>query len=507
MSGETGTVGFLPDLPDPEAVAVGSDEASSTWLDLERACHRVGNGLLRLGVAPRERIAILADNSLGWLEAFLGTLRVGAAVVPVNRHGSLDEIAYILDNSRARLLIVDETHEALGSQASALVGTPETRVIGASFEEWLGAQDDSPPPDRGPGFLMGYTSGTTGRPKGVVRPLGQSGPTLLRDVRPVAEIYGFGVGGAHLVVGPLYHGGPLMFALMALASGQRLVVRKRFDAAETLSLIERERVTSTHMVPTMFVRMLRLADEARTSADVSSLELVIHGAATCPVWVKEAMLDWLGPVLVEYYGSTEGTGPILATSAEWRAKPGTVGRPRGAIEISIVDGEGNDVAPGQVGTVYFRRPQGPPEYHEDPEKTSRSRLMDGRFTVGDMGYLDEEGYLFLTDRQIDMIISGGVNVYPAEVEAILLRHPAVADCAVFGIPDDEWGESVLAAVTTIDGGGVPEDELIQWCRGQIAHFKCPRSIEFHEALPRDDSGKLRKRELRDRYWQRVGRAN
>lgn len=274
-----------------------------------------------------------------------------------------------------------------------------------------------------------------------------------------------------------------------------------FDAEEALACIERHRVTTTHLVPTQLIRMLRLPDEVRARYDTSSLVGVWHGAAPCPEWAKRAAIEWLGPVVIEYFGSSEGTGPLIATSADWLARPGTVGRPATPhLEVTAVDDDGTTLPPGEVGTLYFRRPDGPPAYHQSPEKTAASRLPDGRFTVGDVGWVDADGFVFLADRKVDMIISGGANIYPSETEAALSEHPAVADVAVFGIPDDEWGEQVKAAVQLVPGAEVTEAELIAFCRARIAGYKCPKSIDVHDELPREASGKLKKRLLRDAYW-------
>jgi long-chain acyl-CoA synthetase len=308
-----------------------------------------------------------------------------------------------------------------------------------------------------------------------------------------------------LVTGPLYHAAPLAFAAYAMTKGQTTVLMERFDPRQALALVKAHGITTTHMVPTMFIRLLHLPDSERAGADVSSLQQIFHGAAPCPPWAKQAMIDWVGPKLTEYYGASEGGGPTKATSQEWLERPGTVGRPVPGLTVDIVDDEGRSLPAGTVGTIYLRAPDGPPSYHGDPEKTRASRLGDGRFTVGDVGYLDNDGYLYLVDRKIDLIISGGVNIYPAEVEACLSEHPDVADCTVFGVPDDEWGEAVKAAVELVDGADATEASLIEWCRQRIATYKAPRSIDFHHRLPRDDAGKLRKRLLRDAYWEETQR--
>jgi acyl-CoA synthetase (AMP-forming)/AMP-acid ligase II len=294
------------------------------------------------------------------------------------------------------------------------------------------------------------------------------------------------------------HGAPALHATMAIAMDQTIVIQRRFDAAEALTLIERLRVTTTHLVPTQIIRLLRLPDDVRRGADLSSLEVVFHGAAPCPPWAKRAAIEWLGPILVEYFGAQEGCGPFICTSAEWMTRPGTVGRAGAHVAVSVVGDDGRDLQVGEIGTLYFRRADGrAPVYRGDPAKTEASRLPDGRFTVGDLGWLDADGYLYLADRRADLILSGGVNVYPAEVEAVLGQHPAVEDCAVYGVPDEEWGEAVKAAVVQRTGEATTERELIAWLRERLAHYKCPRSIDLVAELPREEIGKLKRRVLRD----------
>ena len=304
----------------------------------------------------------------------------------------------------------------------------------------------------------------------------------------------------YLSPAPLYHAAPLAFSNSVHRIGGTLVIMERFDAATCLADLARYRASHSQFVPTMFVRMLKLADEERNRHDLSALEVAIHAAAPCPVEVKKQMIDWWGPILLEYYAGTEGNGATFITSEEWQERPGSVGRPR-AGQIHICDADGNDVPPGHIGGIYFSG-AGTYEYHKAPEKTAEARLPGGRTTLGDIGYLDDEGYLFLTDRKAHMIISGGVNIYPQEIEDALITHPMVVDVAVFGVPDPEMGEQVKAVVQPIDGHGddALEAELIAFARDHIAHYKCPRSIDFLPELPRLPTGKLYKRLLRDRYW-------
>ena len=345
------------------------------------------------------------------------------------------------------------------------------------------------------GGQMLYTSGTTGRPKGVRRPpeaRGALGVALLTAYRPDR-------GYVHLCTGPLYHAAPLAFSLAAPAAmGVPIVLMDSWSAERTLALIEQYRVTHTHMVPTMFHRLLSLPDDVKARYDVSSLMFVIHGAAPCPVDVKRRLIEWLGPIVWEYYAATEGAGTLVG-SDEWMQKPGTVGKVTPADHVRILDDDGNELAANEIGTVYLKAPDDRFEYFKAPAKTEGA-YQGSHFTLGDVGYVDPDGYLFLTDRSAHLIITGGVNVYPAEVEAVLLGHPAVGDAGVVGRPDEEWGEVVVAAVE-LHQGGAPSDalaaELIEWCRDRIAHYKCPSHVVFLEQLPRHDNGKLYKNQLRE----------
>jgi long-chain acyl-CoA synthetase len=356
---------------------------------------------------------------------------------------------------------------------------------------------------------MQYTSGTTGRPKAVQRTLPSfdpetwvqvfSGNLLRYDIEPGGDA-------VHLVTSPMYHMSPLSFGYFSAHFEHPVVLMEKWDAEEALRLVARYRVTDTAMVPTQLHRLMQLPEQVRAGYDVSSLRQVIHAAAPCPIDLKRKLFDWLGPVIYEFYGATEGGG-TLATPQDWLAHPGTVGRPWQGADVKVLDDEGNEVPAGTVGTVFMKLMGGDFRYKGDPDKTDSNRRGD-LFTVGDMGELDADGFLYLRDRKIDMIISGGVNVYPAEVEAALLSHPAVGDAAVFGIPDEDWGEQVKAVVEPVPGAtaslGLAE-ELLAHCASQLATYKCPRSIEFTEAMPRDPNGKLYKRRLRDPYWERSGR--
>jgi long-chain acyl-CoA synthetase len=374
-------------------------------------------------------------------------------------------------------------------------------------------QPTTRPENRSLGAIMNYTSGTTGRPKGVRRALPE---TPIEQTDLGVALYAYKVtpdepGNVHLLACPWYHTAPMVMVAPSIHLGHTVVIMDRFEPERALELIERYRVTITHLVPTQFVRLLGLPEDERNRYDTSSLRHVIHGAAPCSPEVKRRMIDWLGPVLDEYYASTEGVGGTIIFSDEWLAKPGSVGKARNDNRIVIMDDQGNILPSGQVGTVYSTNMNREPfEYYKDPEKTAKSRRGEYR-TVGDMGYLDEDGYLYLSDRKADMIISGGVNIYPAEIESVLITHPRVADVAVFGIPNSEWGEEVKAVVELLPGKRSEDEdalraELLEFLNGRVARYKLPKSIDFMDALPRDPNGKLYKRRLRDPYWAGQQRA-
>jgi long-chain acyl-CoA synthetase len=447
-----------------------------------------------------------------------GALRSGIYITAINSFLSAEETAYIIDNCDARLVVSSrakaEVATAIDPADTPEVerwlmtdGVPATGGDGAgtweSYEEVTAAFPATPIDDESPGFPMLYSSGTTGRPKGVKRPLPDH---RIDEVEPrvatfFVDRYRYGPDMIYLSPAPLYHAAPMTFSTAVHRVGGTLVVMERFDAAGCLAAIERYRVTHSQFVPTMFIRMLKLPDEDRLAHDLSTLEVAVHAAAPCPVPIKHQMIEWWGPILMEYYAGSEGNGATFITSEEWLERPGSVGLPR-AGAIHICDEDGNELPPGEAGTIYFSG-AGTYEYHKDPEKTEAAKLPGGRTTLGDIGYVDTDGFLYLTDRKAHMIISGGVNIYPQEVEDLLVTHPKVADVAVFGVPDQEMGEQVKAVVQVVDGvetGDALAGELIAFCREHIAHFKCPRSVDFEAELPRLPTGKLYKRLLRDRYW-------
>lgn len=481
----------------PDAPAIVSPGGDRSFFELNANANRLARALRARGLRAGDSVALVASNRPEFAEVVFACTRAGLRYTPINRYLSADEIAYIANDCRARALVGDALFAPLMEQTVARCPTVEARLsLGgaiAGFEpyrEALAAQDGSDIDEPLLGARMLYTSGTTGRPKGVVRPPNYS--TQLEAINS-APRYQAGTGQLNLCTGPLYHGGPLSFSLiMPLSQGIGIVIMEKFDAEQALRLIGEHRITHTHMVPTMFHRLLRLPEGVRQRADVSSMRYVLHGAAPCPVATKQGMLDWFGPILWEYFAATEGSGTSCSPQ-QWRQKPGTVGKPPAPDHVRILDDQGLPCAAGDVGNIYLKGAgELDFEYLNDPEKTASVR-RGSHFTVGDIGYLDEDGFLFITDRSSSVIISGGVNIYPAEVEAALLQHPAVRDVAVIGIPDEEWGESVKAVVQVEP---LPQDsdalaqELIAFCRERIAHFKCPRSIDFVDRLPRDDNGKM-----------------
>ena len=482
----------------PSKTAIVTEDRRIAYAELDARSNMVAHALAGRGVGAGDRVALALRNRPEAFEVLTGAARLGAEIVPVSWRCAPEEFEYYVADSGARVLLAEDEHRA------ATAGLPAIHL--SDYEAWLAGSPATPPPDTpdpAPTLLRYYTSGTTGRPKAVERPPRRA-DEYLDSV--VASCHRLAVGGpdqVHLMVGPAYHSGPLSYGVYSLLLGQTLVLPARSDPAQVLDLIERERVTWSFMVPIHFIRLLALPDEQR-ARDLSSVRRILHAGAPCPPEVKRAALALFPPGTIwEFYGSTEGRGTLISPE-EWLRKPGSVGRPIEGIRIAILDEMGRELPPGEVGLIYMS-PVGAERfvYAGAPDKTDAAWRGD-LFTVGDMGYLDEDGYLFLTDRQIDMIITGGANVYPAEVEATLHRHPAVADVAVVGVPDEEFGESVLAIVEL----GSPADagDLIAFCREHLAHYKCPRSVQIVEQLPRDPNGKVRKRDLRAPWWKGRARA-
>jgi acyl-CoA synthetase (AMP-forming)/AMP-acid ligase II len=486
--------------------------ATLTHEDLEKGSARLARWLVDHGLRPGDPIALLADNSARLFEVYWATQRCGLLLTAVNHHLTPGEVAYIVRDCGAKALVVAGSLRPLAAAVGMEVPEVGVRLAYgpavpgfADYDTALDGVADTPLDEEPAGAVMLYSSGTTGRPKGVRPPMPRRRIDEPGDRSPFATLYGFGPDTVYLSPGPLYHAAPLRFSALVQELGGTVVVMERFDAEGALATIERYRATHSQWVPTMFVRMLKLPPEMRTRYDLSSMRVAIHAAAPCPIDVKRAMIDWWGPVIYEYYAATEAVGMTFIDSAQWLERPGSVGR-AGLGEVRIADAEtGALLPPGRVGTIYFERHDGPLfSYHNDPEKTRASRHPehDNWGTTGDLGYLDEQGWLYLTDRQAFMIISGGVNIYPRDVEDALALHPAVLDVAVIGVADPDMGEAVLAVVQP-DPHVVPgpelERELIAHTRTHIAAFKAPRRVVFTDDMPRTPTGKLVKQKLRDRY--------
>jgi acyl-CoA synthetase (AMP-forming)/AMP-acid ligase II len=498
--------------PDKVALVMGSGD-SRTYGDLTRRSNQVAQLLYAAGLRRGDGVLLMVPNRPEFFEVAWAAQRSGLYYTPVNTHLTSDEVAYIVRDSGAKALVIDAAYAALARELQSVDRQLLLRLsIGGGaaldsgyddYEDALTGAGDGPPPEPSQGTEMMYSSGTTGYPKAVHRPLpGPDGSWAQSTVeKGLQTMYGMTPADVYLSPAPLYHSAPFAYSMATMRLGAKALVMERFDAERCLQLIERERVTYGQFVPTMFVRLLKLPAEVRDRYDVSSLRAVLHAAAPCPVEVKQAMMKWWGPIIYEYYAGTEGFAATFIGPDEWLAHPGSVGKPSNPVHI--VGEDGNEVPLGEPGSIYFEG--GPPfEYHNDPVKTASVSNDKGWRTLGDVGYVDEEGYLYLTDRATFMIVSGGVNIYPQEIENALVLHPKVADVAVFGVPNDDFGEEVKAVIQPVDWADVGEGfdaELMQFCRTHLAGYKCPRSIDFQPELPRDPNGKLYKRRLRDRYWE------
>lgn len=502
---------------DPNRIAVimaGTGETIS-YGELEKRTNRLAHLFRQQGLNRLDHYAIYMENNARYVECCGAGARAGLYFTPTNSYLGVDELAYILNNSRSKILITSQSKLAVARAAMALAPVVALCLVvdgagdgseGGSFRSLdaaVAGMPDTPIADEWLGTSMLYSSGTTGKPKGILRPLPEVKPDVgLPLYTFLSQLWRYRDGMIYLSPAPLYHSAPQAAVSLAIMAGGTAVIMESFNPEAFLQLIERYRVTHTQLVPTMFSRMLKLPEDVRVRYDLSTLEAAIHGAAPCPVSVKEAMIAWWGPIIHEYYGATEALGFTACDSAEWLAHKGTVGRVMLG-DVHILDDEMQPASKGEPGTIWFTTAT-PFEYFENADKTNESRSADGtKTTVGDVGYLDDDGFLYLTDRKTFMIISGGMNIYPQECENLLITHPKVTDAAVFGVPNEDLGEEVKAVVQAAPG--VVADaklaaELIAFCREHLAHIKCPRSIDFTEQLPRLPTGKLYKRELRDPYW-------
>ncbi|MFC4296273.1 AMP-binding protein [Novosphingobium tardum] len=494
----------------PNELALTDGRMTLTWGELDRVVNRGTNALLGEKLGDPPRVAVFAHNSTESALAYLFALHAGVSGVPVNFHLNADEVAYILTDSGAQAVFVGPETAQVGVAAARLAGIE--RVIGwrcdgvegvSSWDDWLAAASEAEPPsDMKPLPYMHYTSGTTGRPKGTETPpnMFPREADITGFFRALREVVEAGAPGPILLVGPAYHTGPLG-SIRQLGGGRPLIVMPKFDAEQILALIERYGIATSVMVPTHFQRLLALPEDVRAKYDVSSLRLVSHTGAACPVDVKHAMIAWWGPVFLEAYGATEAGSTNMITSEEWLRKPGSVGKAMAPFEMVVVGEDGSRLKANEVGQLYFRDPTGRGiVYHNDPEKTAAAHIEPGVFTLGEIGYVDDEGYVFITDRSSDMIVSGGVNIYPAEVEQVLIAHPDVEDVAVIGVPSKDMGEEVKALVVPRTGAALTAAELADFAREKLAGYKRPRSIDLVSTVGRNAMGKVNKRELRKPFW-------
>jgi len=520
---------YAVSTPDKPALVMAETGWTQTFGELDAAANRLSRLFRSIGLVPGDHVALCMENHPRYLEILWGCEYAGLIYTAASSRLTTDELTYIVNDCGARVYITSRYKAESAAELLATTPAVELRLMldgvidgYESYEGTVALQSDEPLTDRIGGTDMLYSSGTTGRPKGVL----PSVPTEPLETRALpgtttASVLGLVVGMQRVLFGmddtktylspaPMYHAAPLRFSLAAQALGATVVAMEQFDAERFIEFIERYQATHTQVVPTMFVRMLKLPEEARARYDVSSLECCVHAAAPCPIPVKQAMIEWWGPVIHEYYAGTEGNGFTYCNSDMWLGHKGTVGMPINC-KVHIVDEQGEELPQGDVGTVYFEGGRSF-EYHNDPEKTAGSRHPQGWSTLGDVGYLDADNYLYLTDRKAYMIISGGVNIYPQEAENVLVTHPKVVDVAVFGVPNEDFGEEVKAVVQPVE---LPADdeaaaalarELIAYCREQLADVKCPRTIDFRPELPRHPTGKLYKRILKDQYWAAAGRS-
>ena len=500
------------ETPQKIAYIMAETGETVTYLELEAAANQGAQLLRSLGLQRGDHIAILLENHPRFFQICWAAQRSGIYYTAISWRLQQQEVEYIVNNCEARVFITSiERKEVVQPLLDKMVSVEKNYMLDGvidGFESWEDALADMPSTeisDQSEGAPMLYSSGTTGYPKGVKRPLPEQDYGVEVDINLLRVLYGANDDSIYLSPAPLYHAAPLAFTMGCLRSGTTVVVMAHFEAEFALECIENYRITHSQWVPTMFVRMLKLPEEVRLKYDVSSLRCAIHAAAPCPIPIKEKMIDWWGPVIYEYYAGTEGNGFVQLNSEEWLAHRGSVGKPL-TCEIHICDEHGAEVPAGESGAIYMSG-GGTFEYHKDDDKTAESRHAQGWSTLGDVGYLDDDGYLYLTDRKHFMIISGGVNIYPQEAENVLINHDKVMDVAVFGVPNADFGEEVKGVVQLTDPSAASpflEVELLDYCREYLSHIKCPRSIDFRDELPRHPTGKLYKRLLKDEYWAKAG---
>ncbi len=510
-----------------QATAITDEVGSCTWVELNERANGLIRGFQAAGLRPGDRLVMFAGNSRAAFELMIAAHHAGLSYVPVNWHFTAAELAHVLVDANALALFTDSQFSEIAQQALRLAPhtaqrlrlwactqTHESLPQGFShFERFLAEHaDTSEPTEQAVGGPMFYTSGTTGKPKGVLR-VASGPPAPIESIERMANgamtMLQLPRDGTTLLAGPYYHSAQWSFSFIPLLAGASLVMTHRFDAARTLELIDRHRITHVHLVPTQFTRFLRLDEGMKAQFKGTSLQRAWHGAAPCPPQVKREMITWWGPCVHEYYGSTEGAIVTGISSSDWLQRPGSVGQVINLTDVFILRDDDRPAATGEQGTIYMRHRLGLGlRYHNDPNKTEAAHRGEGLFTTGDVGWMDAEGFLYLTDRKIDMIISGGVNIYPAEIEAVLSTHPMVQDVAVIGVPNTEFGEEVKAIVLLnpgVTGDSELVEALIQHCRNALAGYKAPRTVEFRQTFPRTETGKLQKRLLREPYWVSIGR--
>lgn len=506
-----------------DEIALTDDFGDRTWADYNARVNQLIGALRKAGLKPGAPVALLSGNRREYYETLGAVNHAGYIVVPVNWHFVGDEVRYMVEDSDAEALIADARFTDVAVTCGDLAKLKIKILIGGTpsegFEDYdalLAASSAEEPADQVSGGIMFYTSGTTGRPKGVRSSALSVVGGPMEGMHEVAQLIGATLGapegGRSLLCGPAYHSAQWAFSWMPFMAGSSIIMRHKFDPAETLELIDKYKITNSHMVPTQFVRLLKARDggDIGDSFDGSSIAIIWHGAAPCSPMIKKQMIEWWGPKITEYYGGTEGGILSTITSEEWLERPSSVGKPAEGYKVTIIDDDGNECPVGTSGTIYQENLAGTDfEYHNKPEETAKRHRGKANLTLGDIGYVDEEGYLFLTDRKIDMIISGGVNIYPAEIESVLVAHPAVKDVAVFGVPNDEFGEEIKAVVELIDPAGAGDDmttSLVTYAQEHLAKYKVPRSFDYSEDMPRTPAGKLLKRLLRDPYWEGKDRS-